>query len=142
MTHNILIKAFLQRNDFRRARKAIDTMRACGLTPNCVAFNEMLDAMIKNGDSLRKTWCLVDEMQANGVHPNHVTASIILKIVQPRLRTADLERAMAIVESINDEMDEVLLGSLLEACIRVNREDLLVRHLRRQRDGKRVQISS
>jgi len=142
VTYNTLIKAFLQHNDVPRARKALDKMRASGFAPNCVTFNELLDATIRSGGNIATTWRIVDEMHASGVHPNRVTASILLKLFHTRLKPSDVERAMAIVEASSDDMDEVLLGSVIEACIRVNREDLLMRQLRRQQGEKRVQISS
>jgi len=39
-----------------------------------------------------------------------------------------------------EEMDEVLLSSVVEACIRAGRVDLLLPHLKRQTSSKRIQV--
>lgn len=140
VTYNTLIKSFLLHGDFKGAHKVCDAMASVGLAPNCVTFNELLDATIKK--DVRGAWKIVDRMQELGVKPNHITASILLKIIQPGMHAADIERATSIMESLHDAMDEVLLGSMIEACIRVNRQDLLLRQLQRQRSAKRVQMSS
>jgi len=142
VTYNTIIKAFVQSGDHVKVRRAIESMRSSGLEPNCVTFNEMLDASIRGSGGMANTWRIVDEMQASGVKPNHVTGSIILKLIQHGMRSSDMNRAMAIVDSIVDEMDEVLLGSVIEACIRVSRDDFLRRVLNRQRSDRRVMINS
>lgn len=141
VSYNTVIKAFLNNGEFSRARKIQASMFDRGLAPNCVTFNEFLDATIGNG-ATSATWRIVDEMKACNVKPNHVTASILLKLVQPGVKNAHIERAMGIVDEIDDEMDEVLLGSVIEACIRVDRRDFLMEHLRRYRSSRQVKMAS
>lgn len=138
VTFNTLLKARLREGDLKGAKKAIQAMRAAGLQPNCVTFNELLDATIST--DLEAAWALVSEMKASGLKPNRITCSILLKGVQHGSRAVDADRALAIVEDMDNDMDEVLLSSTLEACIRVNRNDLLVRQLRRHCDDRRVQV--
>mmetsp|Transcript_92026 Transcript_92026/g.238425 ORF Transcript_92026/g.238425 Transcript_92026/m.238425 type:complete len:1020 (+) Transcript_92026:84-3143(+) len=139
-TYNTMIKAYLQLGDSRRARALVRTMRSAGMTPNCVTFNELLDAAaVKGGAAM---WEVVDEMEVCGLKPNSITCSILLKSVQQRSQPRDIERALKIVESVDVAMDEVLLSSICEACIRTNRSDLLARHLERQRSGKGVQVKA
>merc|ERR1719326_2540127 len=54
----------------------------------------------------RGMWALVQEMSKRGMQPNSVTCSIIL-------------------ESMQGEMDEVLFSSMIEACVRVGKLDML-----------------
>jgi len=138
VTYNTAIKAHVQSGDFRRARAGIETMRAAGLVPNHVTFHELIDAEVRAG---RDSWAIVEEMKACGLRPNQVTCSILLKGVQPNSRSADVERTMAIVATLEDEMDEVLLSSVCEACIRCKRTDLLRKQLTRQRSNHSVQVN-
>merc|ERR1719345_235537 len=69
-------------------------------------------------------------MQSCGLKPNHITCSILLKSVQPGAKSMNIERTMEVVDNMEDEMDDVLLSSVVEACIRVGRADLLMPWLR------------
>jgi len=93
VTHNTIIKAYLGSGDTRRARKAVEAMRADGLAPNCVTFNELIDASVKAGDE--DTWGLIEEMRACGLEPNQVTCSILLKSIQRSSKASDVEQASA-----------------------------------------------
>eukprot|EP00403_Amphidinium_massartii_P018970 CAMPEP_0178431500 /NCGR_PEP_ID=MMETSP0689_2-20121128/31882_1 /TAXON_ID=160604 /ORGANISM="Amphidinium massartii, Strain CS-259" /LENGTH=1023 /DNA_ID=CAMNT_0020053419 /DNA_START=147 /DNA_END=3218 /DNA_ORIENTATION=- len=138
VSYNTLLKAYLRANDFKGARATMSSMRSIGLPPNCVTYNELLDASFtsKSGGA----WPVLEEMQAAGIQPNHVTCSILLKNVHSKSKPRDLERTMKVFDAIEDEVDEVLLSSLMEACIRAGRGDLLKPRLRKQRTAKKVQI--
>jgi len=136
VTYNTMIKKHLSRGESGRARAAIETMRAAGgnLNPNCATFNELIDATIWT--SRKGAWVLVEEMKASGLRPNSVTCSILLKSVQRPSDAQELERVVAIVDDMDDAMDEVLLGSVCEACIRSCRAETLRRQLKRHRGGR------
>jgi len=140
VTYNSMIKACLQNGDIKRLRATIETMRAdgSGLAPNCVTFNELIEATIRTNSE--GVWALLDEMKSCGLQPNHVTCSILLQSIQRSSRARDVERTLAVVDAMDDSMDEVLLSSVCEACIRVGRSDLLAKQLGRQRTSKRVSV--
>lgn len=138
VTYNTILKARLRDGNIQKAYQILETMREVGLQPNCVTFNELLDATISI--DTEKAWSLVTEMRSSGLKPNHITCSILLKSVQPNSRSVDADRALAVVNSMEDDMDEVLLSSVLEACIRVSRADLLVQQLKKYRLRKRVPV--
>jgi len=113
-------------------------MGAAGHCPNIVTYNELLDSTVRK--DVHASWKLVDEMKSRGIEPNHVTCSIMLKSVQPGVRMADVERTMRLLDHMDDEMDEVLLSSVCEACIRVGRADLLQKPLKRQKGEHGLQV--
>lgn len=132
VTYNTIIKFNVQNGNVAGARKLIADMRSNGLEPNQVTFNEMLHAMAKSGEA---PWTLVDEMKECGLKPNGFTCSILLKCVQKGTHYRDVERTLSIAEEVSSEdMDEILLSSIIEACVRSNRADLLTRILERQRN--------
>jgi len=141
VTYNTIIKKHLQHGQVKQARAVIEKMRSIGggFAPNAVTFNELIDATIRtNSDGV---WVLIDEMKACGVQPNSVTLSILLKSIQRNARPADIERTMAFVGSMEEDcMDEVLLSSVCEACIRANRGDLLAQQLQRQRSSRGIRV--
>merc|ERR1719379_636468 len=107
-------------------------MRKAGFQPNLVTFNAILDATLLAGQPISEAWGIVDEISACGLKPNHITCSILLKSIQQNSPHADIEKTIAVVNSIED-IDEILLSSVVEACVRVSRGDLLSGVLRRQR---------
>mmetsp|Transcript_77027 Transcript_77027/g.237831 ORF Transcript_77027/g.237831 Transcript_77027/m.237831 type:complete len:1025 (+) Transcript_77027:111-3185(+) len=143
VTYNTLIKKHLQRGNFSSARSLLEAMRSAGgsLAPNSVTFNELLDAAIRTGS--QGVWLLIDEMKACGVEPNNVTCSILLKGVQQFSKAADVERTLSYVDTLEEstDLDEVLVSSMCEACIRAGRLDLLAKQLRRQEGSKAVQLT-
>merc|ERR1719160_2319096 len=64
-------------------------------------------------------------MRSSGVKSNAVTCSILLKSLTENSHLSDAERVMQLVEETEEEMDEVLFSSVIEACIRLHRLDLL-----------------
>jgi len=137
ITYNTIIKAYVQAKRPQDAKKGVQAMRNAGLQPNCVTYNELLDSVVKV--SLEDAWPVLDEMRSIGLHPNRITCSILLKAVQARTKAADVERVIDTVEGLEEEIDEVLLCSVVDACIRASRSELLMPLLRRQRAaGKTV----
>lgn len=140
VTYNTLVKAHLQEGSSKEARKVIDAMRKAGLRPNIVTFNELVDAAIKI--SIEAAWGVVDEMPACGVKPNRITCSILLKSIQQSSSQANVARILTVLEDMDDEADEVLLSSAIEACIRVDRRDLLVPYLQRQCSSRKIPVKN
>lgn len=138
VTYNTLVKAHVRTGKLKRAQNTMEVMRREGMPPNRVTFNELLDAAM--GDRPEGAWSVVEKMQACGLKPNHITCSILLKSVQPGAKSVNIERTMEVVDDMEDEMDDVLLSSVVEACIRVGRADLLMPRLRRQKSSQKVQI--
>jgi len=139
VTYNSLIKRHLQKGEFKQVRSIIEAMQAAGgsLAPNCVTFNELIDATIRT--SVSDAWRLLDEMKGCGLQPSSITCSILLKSVQRDSRPADIDRALAF--AMESTMDEVLLSSLCEACIRSGRHDLLRQQIQRHRAQDGVQVN-
>jgi pentatricopeptide repeat protein len=138
VTYNTMIKSHLLNGKTAEAQKTVQLMKTAGFEPNCVTFNELLDACIKQ--SIGEVWALLDEMKACSVKPNHITCSILLKTIKAQSTTENVERVLDIMDSVAEEMDEVLLSSVVEACIRASRVDLLLPHLKRQCSSKRIQV--
>merc|ERR1719478_1674175 len=138
VTYNTIIKAHLLAGKPAEAQKTMHLMKSAGLEPNCVTFNELLDAAIKR--KMGDVWPVLAEMKACGVRPNHISGSILLKTIRSDSSFANVERVLDVMDSLVEEMDEVLLSSVVEACIRAGRVDLLVPHLKRQCSSKRVQV--
>merc|ERR550514_142632 len=70
-------------------------------------------------------------MKSTGVSPNSVTCSILLKTLNARSTKQDLKLTMELVDLLEDNMDEILFASVIEACLRVGQLDLLSEQMRK-----------
>merc|ERR1719409_2707973 len=130
VSFNILIKAHLHGGSFGKARRLMEEMKKQGLQPNRVTFNELINAMVsKAGDKghagRREMWSIVQEMKDAEVKPNQVTISILLKSLNYYSASGDIMNTMDLIDKMDEPMDEVLLSSVVEACVRIGKPDLL-----------------
>lgn len=131
VTFNTLIKAYLRTENFDRARGLMSKMRRCGCAPNHVTYNELINAFIRHDNYSRtsQAWEVVDEMKKDGVQPNRITCSILLKNLKAKSSQSDITRTMELVSSMEEPMDEVLMSSVVEACVRIGKPSLLSQKL-------------
>merc|ERR1719428_59173 len=137
VSFNTLIKAHLQLGHFAKGRALMEQMKREGLQPNKVTFNEFINAMIAKGRSwgFPEIWGIVEEMQEADVKPNRVTCSILLKCLNAHTNMHDITRTMDLINTMDEPMDEVLLSSVVEACVRIGKVDLLESQLKNLRNS-------
>merc|ERR1719269_11786 len=124
VSYNTLLKAYLKQGQILKARKLLTEMSENDIQANQVTYNEMLNALVAVKDR-QEMWGLVREMSTMGMRPNAVTCSIILKSLTAHSATDDVRQAMALIDNLQEDMDEVLFASVVEACVRVGQLDLL-----------------
>merc|ERR1719253_1765672 len=124
VSYNTLLKAYLTTGQIAKARKMLAEMGENDVKANQVTYNEMLNALVNIKDR-KEMWSLVTEMNNAGMRPNSVSCSIILKSLTAHSAPADIRQAMALIDNMQDDMDEVLFASVIEACVRVGQLDLL-----------------
>merc|ERR1719454_903302 len=127
VSFNTLIKAHLQCGQFARGRALIEDMKKEGLQPNKVTFNEIMNAMVDRGNAQGRAevWSIVAEMQKADVKPNHVKCSILLKCLDAGSEEQHIAQTMDLISTMDEPMDEVLLSSVVEACVRIRKPELL-----------------
>merc|ERR1719269_283523 len=124
VSYNTLLKAYLKQGQIVKARKLLGEMAENNIQANQVTYNEMLNALVSVKDR-KGMWALVREMNAMGMRPNSVTCSIILKSLTSHSAPDDVRQAMALIDNLHEDMDEVLFASVIDACVRVGQLDLL-----------------
>eukprot|EP00746_Dinoflagellata_sp_MGD_P098511 gnl/MRDRNA2_/MRDRNA2_39767_c1_seq1.p1 gnl/MRDRNA2_/MRDRNA2_39767_c1~~gnl/MRDRNA2_/MRDRNA2_39767_c1_seq1.p1 ORF type:complete len:1084 (-),score=202.65 gnl/MRDRNA2_/MRDRNA2_39767_c1_seq1:59-3310(-) len=124
VSYNTMIKAQVGANCFDDAYRLVRQMVEEGHKPNHITYNELINGYIKKRE-LGKVWNVITEMQDAGVTPNHVTCSILLKDLGQTSSKSDITRIMDLISKIENPMDEVLLSSVMEACVRVGKPELL-----------------
>jgi len=143
VSFNTLIKAHLQNGSFDKVRLLMGMMSIQGLKPNQVTFNELINALVsKGGDGRRKImWGVVEEMKAAEVKPNQVTMSILLKCLNSYSSPTEIAKTMDLINVMDEPMDEVLLSSVVEACVRIGKPDLLESQLKHFQDSAPITIN-
>jgi len=128
------MKGLLKTGNNQEMRKVMEAMRAAGLQPSVVTFNGFLGAAVASGAGAMKI--IMDEMKASNIKPDQVTCAILLKTVSANSKGTTLETVLAMLDDLEGEMDEVLFGSVVEACLRVGRADYLAPLLEKKRTAK------
>lgn len=143
VSYNTLIKAHLQVENFNKARALMEEMRSEGLQPNRVTFNELVNGLVTRGSSAQRVqiWEVIKEMKAAGVKPNQVTCSILLKSLNAHSREADIMETMELISAMDEPMDEVLLSSVVEACVRIGKPDLLSQQLKQLHSTHNIAVN-
>jgi len=143
VSFNTLIKAHLISQNFVKARGVIDQMKAEGVQPNRVTFNELINAMVTKGGEVERCriWDTIAEMKTVDVKPNQVTCSILLKSLNSRSRHGDVMKTMDLLNAMDEPMDEVLLSSVVEACVRIGKPELLTSKLKQLEDGHGITVN-
>jgi len=80
-------------------------------------------------------WRLVSDMSRAGFAPNAVTCSILLKTVTSQAQAADLPKIINLVGAMDTDVDDVVLCSMMEACLRTGHLDLLPEIIAWRPDG-------
>merc|ERR1719305_923160 len=125
-----------------QAQQLLRDMHEQGLQPNKITYNELINAKVEAGDR-NGAWELLGEMKSQGESPNSVTCSIFLKALTQKASKQDVKRTMDLVEQMEDQMDEILFSSVIEACLRVGQLDLLSEQMRKYaRQGGLVTLSA
>jgi len=133
VAYNTVLKALLSLGRSAEAQKLLREMAAQGLPASRVTWHQLLNAEVCSGNQ-RGVWKLVDEMSAAGHSPDVITCSILAKCLKDGAHPWNVERVMNLVAELSGPIDEVLLSSMIEACVRMRRMDLLSKLLSRCKD--------
>jgi len=136
VTYNTVLKALLSSNQMAEGKKLLREMSERGLPASRVTFHQLLNAEVAAGNQ-RGIWKVVDEMQAAGHTPDVVTCSILAKCLKDGAHPWNVERVMNLVAELSGPIDEVLLSSMVEACMRMRRMDVLSKLLSQCNDDEK-----
>jgi len=140
VSYNTLLKGLAaDASGCGEAEALLQEMRAKGFRPNAVTYNSLLNASVSRGDTMDASWQLVENMEAQGVPPDGYTCSILIKGLRNSSRREDVDRALRLLERRDIKTDEILLNTLLEACVRLKDARRLTQVI--QRVEKRWQMN-
>merc|ERR1719478_2041740 len=112
-----MIKGYLGIGKEDAAKELLSELSQKGFETNRTSYHGLINARINAGDS-RGAWKMVAEMQLAGISPNAVTCTILLK---GRLNSlAEASKVFALINVMEQPIDEVLFLSVVDTCIRTN----------------------
>jgi len=128
VTYNTMIKGYIAIGQESTAKKLVTELQDAGITPTRASYHGLINCRV-NAKDYQNAWRLVADMQASDVTPNAVTCSILLKskLTSPQ----EVSRVLALIDAMEEPIDEVLFLALVEACVRTGRLDSLSRQMNR-----------
>lgn len=127
--YTAMIRAHIENHDARKARSLVKAMKQSGFYLAECNQNELVESVVKCCPD--QLYGLLEEIKSCGLKVNNSMAVEILKSVGQKPRSCDVERLVALLEEIAEEMDESVLCMIIEACVRAGRADLLELPLKR-----------
>eukprot|EP00397_Hematodinium_sp_SG-2012_P007456 GEMP01007502.1.p1 GENE.GEMP01007502.1~~GEMP01007502.1.p1 ORF type:complete len:1019 (+),score=234.19 GEMP01007502.1:105-3161(+) len=118
ISYNTWMKGLTFRGEWSKVDEALVEMRARKLSPNSVTFNSLINSAIANGD-MQNAWGFLTIMEEQLVPVDAFTCSIMIKGLKHSSQKMDIDHIMALIERSNVVPDEVLVNSLLDACVRL-----------------------
>jgi pentatricopeptide repeat protein len=110
-------------------------MAACGIVPTQISFNAAMNVAVMQGDS-KAAWRYFDDMKQRGFKADAFTCSILLKGVKDFRTTEEVDRVLKLLESCgNMKADDVLVGALLDAAVRLKDSKRLTQALNAVRNA-------
>jgi len=142
VSYNTILNILLKKGYTEQAQQLLREMATRGVPASRVTFHELLHAKVVAGDE-KSSWKLIDAMCAADLNPDSVTCSILVKILQRGASASSIERVMKLVAEVGGPVDEVLLSSVVEACVRMKRLDLLSEVMQHfEREGHGLQLTA
>eukprot|EP00403_Amphidinium_massartii_P023381 CAMPEP_0178407124 /NCGR_PEP_ID=MMETSP0689_2-20121128/19266_1 /TAXON_ID=160604 /ORGANISM="Amphidinium massartii, Strain CS-259" /LENGTH=560 /DNA_ID=CAMNT_0020028187 /DNA_START=34 /DNA_END=1715 /DNA_ORIENTATION=+ len=122
--YNKVIKKHLQRGDTYSAWKVLAENTNLAIR---VTFNEFLNYSAAKKD-LDSAFQVIARMQWQGLKPSKVSASIILKALNPQTEQRHVKQAIDLLRwvSSTEGVDDVLISTLAETVVRAQRPELNV----------------
>jgi len=142
VSFNLIIKGHLASGNTGEAWELLGDMSRSGISPSHVTYHSFLHTSVQAHDR-RSAWTCVTQMRAARLKPTSVTCSILLKLVSGPAHETDVPKVLALIEDMETSLDEVLLSSIVEACLKTQRIDLLKEQIRKwQSKGVALQLTA
>lgn len=133
-SYSSLITAYVRKEEFLPVFKLLEKMRKDDSTaPTEAVYSEIIFGLLKNGceNSNRKALQLLNVMREEQLRPSKHVVGLLLKGLKPKSTNAEINKIVQLVDLWEDHMDEGLLCTLLETCVRLKKVQLLEQALKK-----------
>jgi len=121
-----MIRGYLADACLDKAEEVLETMFGMGKPLAQANYHAVLNAKVSASCDLERSWTVVQKMQSANMCPSAVTCSILLKgVINSKRQGEHIERILALMVQIEESMDDVLLGALVDVCVRAGQLKVL-----------------
>jgi len=118
VTYNTLMKGYLATGQQTAAERVLKQLKARGVPCTPASYHGLLQARAQARDQAG-AWRLISDMRAEGLEPNAVTCSILLKGASGSSSHAKgVRKILDLIDGLSGPLDEVLLSAVVETCTR------------------------
>eukprot|EP00930_Biecheleria_cincta_P023530 TRINITY_DN1698_c0_g2_i1.p1 TRINITY_DN1698_c0_g2~~TRINITY_DN1698_c0_g2_i1.p1 ORF type:complete len:1068 (-),score=212.05 TRINITY_DN1698_c0_g2_i1:56-3067(-) len=131
-SYSNLITACLRKDDVPTVFKLLMQMRKDHYTaPTEALYSEIIISLLKNSLECRRCSAiqLVDMMRDDQLRPSKNAVVLLLKSLRVKSTNTEINKIVQLADLWQDQMDEGLLCTLLETCVRLKKLQLLERKL-------------
>jgi pentatricopeptide repeat protein len=134
ISYNTILKGLALQGDVRGAQGLLVEMEDAGFMPNDISYNVLINMAVSCG-KITDAWATIDKMVNAGVHVDQYTVSTMLKAC--RKSSYHVRRVFALIDQsgMDISVDEVLLNTVLEACVCYQEKTRMETILRQVRAG-------
>merc|ERR1719247_1901363 len=93
-------------------------MRTLSLQPNQITYNSLINYAISGGN-VAQAWSFIKNMEEERIPVDNFTCSIMMKGLRHSSQPSDVDRTLSLIERSPVTPDDVLVNTLLDACIRL-----------------------
>lgn len=126
VTYNTILKGEAQAGCWEEVRVLLSQMASANVAANHVTFNTLLHACVAQKAS---PWPFVAAMEKNGLQPDAITVTTLLRTVSGPADVANLRRCLAFIDSVATA-DADMFDMLFDACARARSRDHLITALK------------
>ncbi|GER37126.1 pentatricopeptide repeat-containing family protein [Striga asiatica] len=117
VSHNIMIKLWLENGDWEQARKVFDEMLEREVGPTVVTYNSQIGFLCKRG-RFEEAKTLFDDMKSKGKHGNAVTYALLMEGLCGFGRFKEAKKTMFDMEYHGCQAELVNYGVLMTDLVR------------------------
>merc|ERR1719174_2060545 len=119
ISYNTLLKGMgAGATGLTEAAMVLAEMGKFGLQPNQITYNSLINYAISCGD-VSQAWGFIKNMEEESIPVDNFTCSIMMKGLRHSSQPSDVDRTLSLIERSPVTPDDVLVNTLLDACIRL-----------------------
>eukprot|EP00448_Togula_jolla_P023594 CAMPEP_0170580842 /NCGR_PEP_ID=MMETSP0224-20130122/6722_1 /TAXON_ID=285029 /ORGANISM="Togula jolla, Strain CCCM 725" /LENGTH=258 /DNA_ID=CAMNT_0010903939 /DNA_START=87 /DNA_END=863 /DNA_ORIENTATION=- len=121
--YNEMIHNCIKLGNVQQGEALLNNMEACGVRPDLLSFNLVLNSYAIDGD-VERAARLLSAMLQHKIEPNDVTYATVCKVMAVRGLVAEIEAFMQVLRQHNVSLNVYFFGALISACGRCEPPDV------------------
>jgi len=121
---NLILDGCSKKKDIDTLKRVYFNMLNKNIKPTIVTFNTIIDAYIRNKD-IQSAWKIFEDLIKNEITPDNFTLSTLFRGIRLPIHKEYLYKGFELINK-NDNIDIILINVLLDSCIKLKEEKMLI----------------